>query len=189
MVLHSHIHYLTSNFIQMHYQLRIALAAFALFVMAATTVHAQRIAYVNVSDILESMDDYQAAQNELDRVANQWRQDIAQEYDKIKGLYNRYQAEQVLLSDDARQKREEEIMAKEKEVRDMQKAKFGPEGELFKARQDLVRPIQDRVYGAIEEYAQERGYDFIFDKSGGAGMIFSNPSYDKTEDVMKKLKD
>lgn len=156
--------------------------------LLAVSVQAQRIAYVKVNDILESLDEYQAAQKELDRLAQRWRQDIAQEYDEIKGMYNRYQAEQVLLSEDERKRREEEIMAKEKEVRDLQKAKFGPEGELFKRRQDLVRPIQDRVYAAIEEYAQERGYDFIFDKSGSAGMIFSNPSYDKTEDVMKKLK-
>ncbi len=154
----------------------------------AITAQAQRIAYVKVNTILESLDDYQAAQKEIDRTAQKWRQEIAQQYDEIKGMYNRYQAEQVLLSEDERQRREEAIMAKEKEVRDLQKARFGPEGDLFKRRQDLVRPIQERVYGAIEEYAQERGYDFIFDQSGAAGIIFSNPSYDKTEDVMKKLK-
>ena len=79
-------------------------------------------------------------------------------------------------------------MEKEKEVREMQKDKFGPEGSLFKRRQELVRPIQDKVYAAIEEYAQDRGYDFIFDKSGAAGIIFSNPQYDKTEDILKSLK-
>ena len=160
----------------------------SLLALFAFNANAQRIAYVNVGDILESIDEYQAAQAELDKVANQWRSEIAQEYDKIKGMYNRYQAEQVLLSDDTRKQREEEIMNKEKEVRDMQKERFGPEGSLFKKRQDLVRPIQDRVYSAIEEYANERGYDFIFDKSGGAGIIFSNPEYDKTEDIKKKLK-
>ena len=168
--------------------IRKILALFTLVGLFAMSVQAQRIAYVKVNDILESLDDYQAAQKELDRTAQKWQQEIAQEYDEIKGMYNRYQAEQVLLSEDERTRREEAIMAKEKEVRDLQKNKFGPEGELFKRRQDLVRPIQDRVYAAIEEYAQERGYDFIFDKSGNAGMIFSNPSYDKTEDVMKKLK-
>lgn len=164
----------------------LSIVAIALFFVV--TAQAQRIAYVDVNKILESIEDYQAAQNQLDQVASKWRQDIAQEYDKIKGLYNRYQAEQVLLSDEARKQREEEIMNKEKEVRDLQKEKFGPEGELFKMRQDLVRPIQDKIYAAIEEYAQERGFDFIFDKSGNAGIIFSNPSYDKTEDILKKLK-
>ncbi len=152
------------------------------------TAHAQRIAVVDVNKILENIDEYQAAQQELDQIASKWRQDIAQEYDKIKGMYNSYQAEQVLLSDEARRQREEEIMAKEKEVRDLQKTYFGPEGQLFKRRQDLVRPIQDKVYAAIESYAQDRGYDLVLDKSSASGILFNNPDYDKTEDIMNRLK-
>ncbi|MCB0553577.1 MAG: OmpH family outer membrane protein [Phaeodactylibacter sp.] len=163
-------------------------ATLSLITMVAFTANAQRIAYVDVNTILESIDEYKSAQDELDKLASGWRQEIAQEYDKIKGMYNRYQAEQVLLSDDARRQREDEIMEKEKEVREMQKAKFGPEGDLFQRRQDLVRPLQEKVYSAIEEYANERGYDFIFDKSGATGMIFSNPQYDKTQDILDKLK-
>lgn len=154
----------------------------------STAVSAQRIAYVDVNRILESFKEYQDAQDELDRIAARWRQDIAQEYDVIKGLYNRYQAEQVLLSDDARRQREDEIMNREKEVRDLQKNRFGPEGELFRRRQEMVRPIQERVYRAIEAYATERGYDFIFDKSGAAGIIFFSPAYDKTDDILNRLK-
>lgn len=159
----------------------------AIVALFAFTANAQRICYVDVNQILESIEEYQAAQKELDRQAKQWRQEIAQEYDVIKGMYNRYQAEQVLMSDEARRQKEDEIMNKEKEVREMQKSKFGPEGELFKRRQSLVRPIQDKVYAAIESYAQDRGYDFIFDRSGNAGMIFTNPEYDKTEDILKRL--
>lgn len=165
-----------------------AFAAMLLMLFAARPAEAQRIAYVDVNKILESVGEYQTAQDELDRLAARWRQEIAQEYDKIKSMYNRYQAEQVLLSDQARQQREEEIMAKEKEVRDIQKVKFGPEGELFQRRQELVRPIQDRIYAAIEKFAEEKGFDFIFDKGGSAGMIFSNPAYDKTEDIIRALK-
>jgi outer membrane protein len=164
------------------------IAALSFMLLLGFTANAQRIAYVDINKILESIAEYNEAQDELDRTASKWRQDIAQEYDVIKGLYNRYQAEQVLLSDEARQQREEEIMEKEKEVREMQKDKFGPEGALFKRRQELVRPIQDKVYAAIENYAKDRGYDFIFDKSGAAGIIFSNPEYDKTEDILKSLK-
>lgn len=164
------------------------LTVFALVIALAFAANAQRIAYVDVNRILESVEEYQQAQTELDNVASKWRQEIAQEYDKVKGMYNRYQAEQVLLSDDARKQREEEIMEKEKAIRDMQRNKFGPEGELFKMRQELVRPIQDKIYAAIESYAQERGYDFIFDKSGSAGIIFSNAAYDKTEDILNRLK-
>ena len=149
---------------------------------------AQRIAYVDVTQILESIEEYQGAQQELDRLASKWRQEIAQEYDKIKGMYSRYQAEQVLLSDEAKTQQEEAILNKEKEVRDLQKDRFGPEGTLFKRRQELVRPIQDRVYAAIEEYAFDKGYDFILDKSSSGVMIFSNPDYDKTQDILRILK-
>ena len=101
-------------------------------------------------------------------------------------MYNKYQAEQVLLSEDARKQREEEITQKEKEVRDLQKQKFGTDGALFQKRQELVKPIQERVYSAIERYANEKGYDFIFDK-GTAGIIFSGAKFDLTEDISKAL--
>ncbi len=162
-----------------------ALVVAVLFFTASA--QAQRIAYIDLGKILESIDEYQAAQEQLDQLAARWQQEIAQEYDKIKSMYNRYQAEQVLLSDDARRQKEEEILQKEKAVRDMQKAKFGPEGDLFKRRQELVQPIQERVYREIEEYAKERGYDFVFDRSGSAGIIFSNPSFDKTEDIIRRM--
>ena len=160
-----------------------------LFIIAfAFKSEAQRIAYVDVKVILESIDEYQKAQDELDNVASTWRQEIAQEYDNIKGQYNRYQAEQVLMSDDARKKKEDEIMEMEKKVRELQKDKFGPEGALFQRRKELVQPIQDRVYAAIEDYASDKGYDFIFDKSSSAGMLFASPNYDKTSEVLDKLK-
>lgn len=161
----------------------------ALFMVFGTvfSANAQRIAYVDVEAILVSIQEYQQAQDELDKVAARWRTEIQQEYDKIKGEYNRYQAEQVLLSDDARKEKEEKIMDMEKAVRQMQKDKFGPEGALFAKRKELVQPIQDRVYGAIQDYATDRGYDFIFDKSGSAGMIFANPEYDKTNEILDKL--
>lgn len=161
--------------------------AFGLALAFSMTSFAQRIAYVDVTKILESMDDYDKAQKDLDKIATQWRQEIAQEYDVIKGLYNRYQAEQVLLSDEQRKQREEEIMEKEKLVREKQKVKFGPDGELFEQRKSLVEPIQRKVYAAIETYANENSFDFIFDKGSSTGMIFSNPRYDKTEDILKQL--
>jgi len=165
-----------------------ALLTLALIPAFALLVQAQRIASVDVSRILESVKEYTAAEEELDKMAARWRQEIAQEYDKIKSLYNRFQAEQVLLSDEARRQREDEIVKKESEVREMQRKRFSPEGDLFQRRKELVQPIQDRVYAAIEAYAKERGYDFIFDKGGSAGMIFSNPQYDKTDDIINRLK-
>ena len=161
----------------------------ALFSLALTAVAtAQRIAYVDVTAILESMTEYQKAQEQLDRLATQWRQEIAQEQDKVKGMYSKFQAEQVLLSDEMKRQREEEIMAKEKEVREMQRTKFGPEGALFKKREELVKPIQDKVYAAIQKYAEDRGFEFIFDKGSASGMLFADPKYDKTEDLKNMLK-
>jgi outer membrane protein len=152
-----------------------------------TKMKAQRIAYVDINAILEQMEEYRQAQEELDRVAKEWRQDIKMKYDEIQSMYNKYQAEQVLLSDEMRKKREDEIMEAERQVRELQKDKFGPEGQLFEKRRKLVQPIQEKVYVAIEDYANSRGYDFIFDKGGNSGMIFSNPRYDKTEDLLQEL--
>ena len=154
----------------------------------AQTATAQKIALVDIAYVLDNMDDYKNAQLELDRVAEAWQQEIAVEQDKIKSMYNKYQAELVLLSDEMKKQKEEEIMAKENDVRTMQKSKFGPEGELFQKRQALVSPIQEKVYGIIQAYATERGYDVIIDKGGSSGILFSNERYDKTDDILRALK-
>jgi len=159
----------------------------SLLVFLAIGVQGQRTAIVDITAVLENLDEYKKAQSSLDKTAAKWKQDIAQEYDKIKGLYNKYQAESVLMSDDMRSQKEQEIVDAEKRVREMQKSKFGPDGALFKKRQELVQPIQNKVYNVIAEYADEKGYDFIFDKSSSTGIIFSNPKFDKTEDIKSKL--
>ena len=146
---------------------------------------AQRTAVVDINKILTSMPEYDEAQSQLDQIAERWRQQIAQEMDKIKSMYNKYQAEQVLLSEEMKREKEEEIMAKEKEVRELQRQKFGPEGELYQKRQELVAPIQNEVYKAVQGYADSRGFDIILDKNSNAGIIYLNEEYDKTEDVLK----
>jgi outer membrane protein len=154
------------------------------------SMSAQKIAVIDVNQVLNALPEYKKAQEDLDKVAQKWRSDIAQQQDVIKGMFSKYEAERVLLSDDAQKKRQEEIMAKEKDAREAQRAKFGPEGELFKKRQELVKPIQDKVYAAIEKFANEKGYDLILDKSGSAGLIFANATYDKTQmivDMVKKM--
>ncbi len=148
---------------------------------------AQKIALIDVNEVLSSLPEYDSAQKELDRVAAEWRQQIAQEFDVVKSMYNKFQAEQVLLSIEDKTKREDEIVKKEAEIREKQKIKFGPDGELFKKRQEMVAPIQDKVFAAMESYAAERGIDIIFDKGGATGLLFSNPEYDKTGDIKKKL--
>lgn len=164
----------------------ITLCVFMSISMATTTL-AQRIAIVNVNDILHEMDSYQQAQNQLDDIASKWRQEISQKMDEVKSMYNKYQAEQVLLTEEMKSQREKAITQKEKEVRQLQKQRFGPKGDLFKKRQQLVAPIQEKVSSAIKEYADTRGYDIIFDKSSAAGILYSNAEYDKTEDIKRKL--
>ncbi len=160
-----------------------------LFALALTTLAtAQRIAFVDVTAILESLPDYQKAQEQLDKVATQWRQEIAQEQDKVKGMYSKFQAEQVLLSEEMKKTREEEILAKEKEVREMQRQKFGPEGSLFKKREELVKPIQDKVYTAIQKFAEDKGFEYVFDKGSSSGMLYADKKNDKTEDIKNLLK-
>lgn len=152
-----------------------------------SSLNAQKIASVDMERIMSSITEYQDAQEQLDQLAAKWQQDINQQYDVIKGMYSKYQAEQVLLTDEQRSQREEEIIAKEKAVQGMQRERFGPEGALFQRRQELVKPIQDAIYEAIEQYATTRGYDFIFDRAGSAGIIFANDTYDKTDDILRAL--
>jgi outer membrane protein len=151
-------------------------------------MNAQKIAVVDINQILNSLPSYKTAQEELDKVATKWRSEISQQQDAIKGMYNKYQAEQVLMSEEARKQREEEIMNKEKEVREAQRSKFGPEGELFKKRSELVKPIQDKVYSVIERFAADKGYDLILDKGGSAGIIFANATTDKTTAIIELVK-
>jgi len=158
-----------------------------LAVSATFTAQAQRIAYVDVSKILDRVPEYATAQQDLDATAERWKKEISIEYGKIEEMYRKYQAQEVLMSETARQQREEEIVNKESEVREMQKTKFGPQGDLFKKRQELVKPIQDKVYAAIQKYATSRGFDFVFDKSSNPGMLFAAPHLDKTDEVLKQL--
>ena len=166
---------------------RISFCLIGMFLFSHS-IFSQQVAVVDVSKVLENVEDYRDAQRELDNISAAWQQEIAEEYDKIRSLYNRYQAEQVLLSEDQRAEREEEIMEKEKRARELQRARFGPEGELFRKRQELVSPIQDRVFGVIQEYARSRGFDIIFDKSSEAGLIYVGENFDKTDDIIRRLR-
>jgi len=159
---------------------------FALLSVGAAS--AQRVAVVDIAGLLENMPEYAAAQKQLDDLSATWRAEINAEMDKIKGLYNKYQAELPLLNDDMKRKREDEITNKEKEVRDLQRARFGTDGALFAKREELVKPIQDKVYKAIDDYAKERGFDLILDKSSAAGVLFVSDGIDKTADIAKRIK-
>ena len=163
---------------------RIVLSMMLVF-LGSLAIKAQKSIVIDINYIMENLDSYKKAQEQLDQLSASWRQEISEKQDQIKGLYNKYQADQVLLNDEMRHQREDEITAQEKGVMELQRSKFGPEGELFQKRKELVQPIQDKVYAAIEEYATSRDYDLVFDTSGS--IIYVNPTYDKTEDILKKV--
>lgn len=150
----------------------------------ASVSFAQKMGYVDTDYILGKIPEYKAAQAEIDKTSVDWQKEIEAKYGEIDKLYKIYQAESVLLTDDMRKKRENEIINKEKEVKDLQKARFGVDGELFKKRMELVKPIQDKVYNAVKQVAEKSGLAFIFDKAGQVALLYSNSKYDKSEDVL-----
>jgi outer membrane protein len=154
------------------------------FVLAG---QAQRIIVVDTKYILDKMPEYKDAQKKLDQTSLQWQKEIDDKQANLDKMYKDYDAEQIMLSDTLKKKREDELFNKEKEVRDLQRKRFGFEGDLFKMRQQLVKPIQDKVYNVIEQIAVNRMYDLILDKSEGITVIFADPKLDKSEDVIKAL--
>lgn len=151
------------------------------------TAQAQRSAYVNMDEIMSSLKEYETAQRELEQQAERWRQEIAKEYDQIETMYREYQVREPLLSDEMRKSKQDEIVAKEKAVRTLQKGRFGPEGELFKKRQSLVKPIQEKVYDVIQKLAKERKYDFVFTAPDGSTLIYADEDKDLTAEVIRRL--
>ena len=157
------------------------------FSMLGFAVQAQRYAIIDSKYILEKLTDYKEAQKKLDLLSEQWQQEIDQKQAAMDKMYKDYDAEQVMLSDVLKKKREDELYNKEKELRDLQKKHFGFEGDLFKKRQELIKPIQDRVYTAVQKLALDKQYDFILDKSEGITVIFADPKLDRSDDVLRNL--
>jgi len=161
--------------------------AILLFFMIGTTAHAQRYAVIDMNYILNKLPEYKAAQQKLDEFSAQWQQEIDRQSATLDKMYKDYDAEKVMLSDDLRKKREDEIFNADKDLRDLQRKRFGYEGDLFKKRQELIKPIQDKVYTAVQKLAASKLYDFILDKSDGITVIFADPKLDKSDDVLKEL--
>ena len=157
------------------------------FLLIAASTNAQRYAIIDSKYILDKLPEYKEAQKLLDQFSEQWQQEVDQKQALMDKMYKDYDAEQVMLSDVLKKKREDELYNKEKELRDLQKKRFGFEGDLFKKRQELIKPIQDRVYNAVQKLATEKQYDFILDKSEGITVIFADPKLDKSADVLRNL--
>ncbi len=155
--------------------------------IASLAANAQRYAIIDSKYILEKLTDYKEAQKKLDNFSELWQKELEQKQASMEKMYKDYDAEQVMLTDALKKKREDELFNKEKELRDLQKKRFGFEGDLFKKRQELIKPIQDRVYNAIQKLAVEKQYDFILDKSEGITVIFADPKLDKSDDVLRNM--
>lgn len=150
-------------------------------------VTAQKYAIIDTRYILDKMPEYTQAQKQLDAIAADWQKDIDTRQAALDKMYKDYDAEMVMLSDDLKKKRQDQLFIKEKELRDLQRQRFGFEGDLFKKRQELVKPVQDKVYNAVQKLSTQRGYDFVLDKSEGITIIFADPKLDKSEDVLREL--
>ena len=160
----------------------------AISILTAFSSNAQtKYAVINTKYILDKIPEYKEADKKLKALGDQWQLEIGQKQMTLDKMYKNYEAEQFMLSDDLKKKREDELFVKEKELRDLQKKRFGYEGDLFKERQKMVKPIQDKVYNAVQKLATARGYDFILDKSEGITIIFADPKLDKSDDVLKEL--
>ncbi|HZG99552.1 MAG TPA: OmpH family outer membrane protein [Flavisolibacter sp.] len=161
----------------------LAMFSFCLFGLA----NAQRYAIIDTKYILDKMPDYRSAQKNLDDIASGWQKEIDNMEAELNKMYKDFEAEQVMLSDDLKKKREDQLFVKEKTLRDLQRKRFGFEGDLFKKRQELIKPVQDKVYNAVQRLAVQRGYDFILDKSEGITVIFADPKLEKSDDVLREL--
>lgn len=160
----------------------------SIFCLLASSAFSQggaaKFGYVDTDYILSQVPEYKAAQNELDKTSLNWQKEIDGKYAEVEKLYKAYQADAILLTDEMKKKRETEISNREKEVKDLQKQRFGADGELFKKRAELVKPIQDKVYNAIKAVAEKAGMGFIMDKSGQVSLLYANSKYDKSDDVL-----
>jgi outer membrane protein len=163
------------------------LAVLALLLTFSVVSVAQKFGYVDSKYILSHVPEYQEAQKQINSLSNQWQKEIEAKYETIEKLEKAFQAEKILLTEDMRKKREEEIEEKRKEAKELQKTKFGVDGELFQKREELIKPIQDAIYNAIQEVASQSALMVVFDKANHSNILYSNPKHDISDKVLKKM--
>ena len=155
--------------------------------MTTVFAAAQKYAFVDSDYIRKNIPAFNKAQEQLENLSKQWEKEVADGYAVVDQMYKSYQNDVVLLSQDMKTKREEAIILKEKEIKELQNKYFGVEGELFKKREELVKPIQDEILKAIKDIAVEGSYAVIFDTASGGNILFANPKYDISDQVLEKL--
>jgi outer membrane protein len=158
-----------------------------LLILTSAMAVAQKYAFVDSEYIRKNIPAFTSAQEQLDKLSKQWEKEVADGYAVVEQMYKSYQSESVLLSQEMKTKREETIVAKEKEMKELQNKYFGMEGDLFKKREELVKPIQDEILKAIKEIAVDGSYAVIFDTSTGGNILFANPKFDISDQVLEKL--
>ena len=164
-----------------------ALLILVSFLLLSAGSYAQKFAYVDTDYILNNIPEFNQAQDKLDEISKQWQTEIEGIYAEVDKMYRDYQTQEVLLTDEMKKKREEAIIAKEKSAKDLQKKRFGPEGDLYGKRQELIQPIQDKVYDAIQQLAANSKYAVIFDSSSDLIMLYSSPNLDKSDKVLENM--
>jgi outer membrane protein len=156
-------------------------------VLVTITASAQRIAVIDTKYILSNIPDYKILDKRIQVTSAEWQKEIDAKQATLDIMYKDYDAEQYMLTDELKKKRQADIHSKEKEIQELQKKRFGYQGDLFKERQNLVKPIQDKVYNAIQKLSVARSYDLVLDKSEGITVIFADPKLDKSDDVLREL--
>ena len=159
----------------------------SLFALLSVTVFSQKYAFIDTKYILSQMPEYTSAQKEIDDMAEKWQKEIEQKYSEIEKKYKAYQEEEILLPEETKKIRQQEIMELEMKAKQMQKKRFGVEGDLFKKRKELIDPIQERIYKAVKQLAKDNSYSFILDKSKNSNIIYADPKYDKSDAVLRKI--
>ena len=153
----------------------------------ANDATAQKFCFVDMEYILSKVPSYTEAQKQLDVASQGYQKEIDAKRKKVEDMYKTFQAEQVLMTEQMKQQKIKDIESAEVAVKDLQRDKFGPTGELFKKRQELIKPVQDKIYDEIQKYAQAKVYDFIFDKSSGPSMLFANEKFNKSDDILTNM--
>ena len=159
----------------------------SLFVGILGSLSAQKFAIVDMEYILKNIPSYETANEQLNIISKKWQSEVEAKMQEVQNMYKNYQTELVFLSDEMKVEREEAIIAKEKEAQELKREYFGPEGELFKKRQSLMKPIQDEIYNVIQELSREKDYSLIMDKSSAMNIIFSSPKIDISDEILIKL--
>ena len=164
-----------------------ALFTLMLLFAAGMAANAQRFALIDMEYILKNIPAYERANEQLNQSSAKWQAEVEKIADEAQTMYKNYQSESVFLSEEQKTQKEEEIIAKEKEAAELRRQYFGPEGELFKQRESLMRPIQDEIYNAVKEIAEQKGYAVVTDRASATSIIFASPSIDISDEVLAKM--